>query len=146
MTIRLSHRLSPLSLLQQVLHGLHHRQLRPWELFRDDNDNDNADDYDYDVDDDDDVNHDGETMIDYQLSNQALYSSGPSDSYENRPWVARYEKRNLLRKIFDRQVWIQEPALRQIQDTIFLQALAFGLLVAAVFTVGFILLPKGNYF
>lgn len=72
-----------------VLHGLHHRQLRPWELFRDE------------------------------------------ESGEYAP-----EKERKLR-IFDKQVWVEEPALRQLQDRIFFQALAvasiFTLVLAAIF-------------
>lgn len=67
-------------------------------------------------------------------------------SYENEPWVVKYEKRSLVRKVFDRQVWIQEPALRQIQDTIFLQAIAAGLILTLVAMAIFIPLPAGDYF
>ena len=66
-----------------VLHGLHHRQLRPWELFRDE------------------------------------------ESGEYAP-----EKERKLR-IFDKEVWVEEPALRQLHDRIFFQALA----VASLFTL-----------
>lgn len=60
--------------------------------------------------------------------------------------MARYEKRNLVRKVFDRQVWIQEPALRQIQDTIFLQAVGVALVLSLVFTAVFVALPKGKFY
>jgi hypothetical protein len=43
-------------------------------------------------------------------------------------------------------VWIQEPALRQIQDTIFVQAILTGFVITAI-TVGvFCAIPKGNKF
>lgn len=67
-------------------------------------------------------------------------------SWEDEPWVAKYEKRNFVRKIFDREVWIEEPVLRQIQDTIFLQAALGAFVVAAVGTVIFCVVPKGNYY
>jgi Regulator of G protein signaling domain len=72
-----------------VLHGLHHRQLRPYELFRD----------------------------------------------EETGEYAPNKERKL--RIFDKEVWVEEPALRQLQDRIFFQALAvaslFTLLMAAIF-------------
>ncbi|KAF2800732.1 hypothetical protein K505DRAFT_263316 [Melanomma pulvis-pyrius CBS 109.77] len=106
-----------------VLHGMHHRHLRPWELFTSDDESDG-----------------------YDLKGESQDSLSSSNSYEDEPWVAKYEKRNVVRKIFDREVWIKEPALRQIQDTIFLQAI-FGALVLSIIIVGiFCAFPKGNYF
>lgn len=109
-----------------VLHGMHHRHLRPWELFTSDDE-----------------------TIDYDLKGgpeDSLSSHNLRNSYEDEPWVAKYEKRNLIRKIFDREVWIQEPALRQIQDTIFLQAI-LGALIFSIVIVGiFCAFPKGNFF
>lgn len=102
-----------------VLHGMHHRHLRPWELFASDDSSSN----------------------DYDLKKGSFDTLGSANSYEDEPWVAKYDKRNVIRKIFDREVWIQEPALRQIQDTIFLQALITGFLVGAVLTGRFALTP-----
>jgi hypothetical protein len=103
-----------------VLHGMHHRHLRPWELF--------------------------ENPVSEVELNSSFDSFGSNNSYEDEPWIIKYEKRNIVRKIFDREVWIQEPALRQIQDTIFIQSVLFGILFAAIFTAVFAVLPKGNFF
>jgi hypothetical protein len=109
-----------------VLHGMHHRHLRPWELFTSD---------------------DEPQGFDAKLeSMDSLSSHASSNSWEDEPWVARYEKRNVVRKIFDREVWIQEPALRQIQDTIFLQSILGALVISAVAVGIFCAFPKGNYF
>ena len=108
-----------------VLHGMHHRHLRPWELFAED----------------DDV-----SSHSFEMSKESFDSLGSSNSYEDEPWVAKYEKRNLLRKILDREVWIQEPALRQIQDTIFVQALGGGLIVTAIAMAIFVSVPKGGFY
>ncbi|KAI9813553.1 MAG: hypothetical protein M1832_006284 [Thelocarpon impressellum] len=107
-----------------VLHGMHHRHLRPWELFAEDDD----------------------ATADPEMKKASFDTLGSSNSYEDQPWVARYEKRNLLRKVFDREVWIQEPALRQIQDTIFLQAVGGALVISAVCAGVFVALPKGGFF
>ncbi|KZF20906.1 hypothetical protein L228DRAFT_181686 [Xylona heveae TC161] len=107
-----------------VLHGMHHRHLRPWELFAED-----EDDSSY-----------------YELKKGSFDSLGSNNSYEDEPWVAKYEKRNIIRKVFDREVWIQEPALRQIQDTIFLQAILGAFIISAVAVAIFVAVPKGGFF
>jgi len=109
-----------------VLHGMHHRHLRPWELFSSD---DEPQGFDAKLD-----------------SMDTLSTQASSNSWEDEPWVARYEKRNVVRKIFDREVWIQEPALRQIQDTIFVQAILGALVISAIAVGIFCAIPKGNYF
>ncbi|PNY26248.1 Regulator of G protein signaling superfamily [Tolypocladium capitatum] len=103
-----------------VLHGMHHRHVRPWELF---------------------VQDDGEG-----LGKRSLESFGPGNSYEDEPWVVQYGKRNVVRKVFDREVWIQEPALRQIQDTIFVQAMPASLLLGGVLTAVFVAVPGGDFY
>jgi hypothetical protein len=109
-----------------VLHGLHHRHLRPWELFADPED----------------------TTTTPKASSEDSLINPPSlsGSYEDEPWVHKYEKRNLIRKVFDREVWIQEPALRQIQDTIFVQSLVGAFLGACVVVGVFCAVPRGGFF
>lgn len=108
-----------------VLHGMHHRHLRPWELFADD--------------------EELEAMEKQGLSQESLVSA-QSNSYEEEPWIAKYEKRNLIRKVLDREVWIQEPALRQIQDTIFVQAILGAVIVSFIIVGIFCAVPHGNLF
>lgn len=104
-----------------VLHGMHHRHLRPWELFQD-----------------------PETEV--EMKKTSFDSFETENSYEDAPWVIKYEKRNIIRKIFDREVWVEEPALRQIQDTIFIQSVLTGLFIAAVFSAIFVAVPNGNLY
>lgn len=104
-----------------VLHGMHHRHIRPWELFVD---SENMDD----------------------LTKRSFDSFGPKNSYEDEPWIVKYEKRNVVRKVFDREVWIQEPALRQIQDTIFVQAILASVLMGGIITAIFVAVPGGHFF
>ncbi|ETS84273.1 hypothetical protein PFICI_02298 [Pestalotiopsis fici W106-1] len=108
-----------------VLHGLHHRHIRPWELFAGE----------------DDHHHD-----EHSLPKGSFDSLGSSNSYEDEPWVVRYEKRNVVRKVFDRELWIQEPALRSIQDTIFVQAMGSALVLSAILTAIFVAVPGGHLF
>ncbi|KAM5346898.1 hypothetical protein ACJ41O_009903 [Fusarium nematophilum] len=104
-----------------VLHGMHHRHVRPWELFVDSENVGN-------------------------LDKRSFESFGSSNSYEDEPWVIKYEKRNIVRKVFDREVWIQEPALRQIQDTIFVQAMLASVLLGGLLTAILVAVPAGNFF
>jgi len=77
-----------------VLHGLHHRQLRAWELFRD------------------------EETGDYAPDKERKF------------------------RIFDKEVWVEEPALRQLHDRIFFQALAVAALFTCVMAVIFLSVPN----
>lgn len=107
-----------------VLHGMHHRHLRPWELFQDDED----------------------AMVEMKTKGDSFDSFDSYHSYETEPWVAKYQKRNVVRKIFDRELWVEEPALRQIQDTIFIQSLIGAVLAGAILTAIFVAVPAGNFY
>ncbi|CAJ2504528.1 Uu.00g119220.m01.CDS01 [Anthostomella pinea] len=109
-----------------VLHGMHHRHVRPWELFDD--------------------NSDHASQEELRESKRSFESFGSGNSYEDEPWVVKYDRRNVVCKVFDRQVWIQEPALRQIQDTIFVQSMLSALLGAAILTAVFVAVPAGDYY
>lgn len=112
-----------------VLHGLHHQHVRPWELF---------------------AQHDDEADPKLasssergSISHESL-ASASGNSFEDEPWVAKYKKRNVVRQVFDREMWIKEPALRQIQDTIFVQAILMATAASAVIIAIFVAVPKGN--
>ncbi len=102
---------------------MHHRHLRPWELFAEDDD-----------------------VSTYEMKKGSFDSLGSSNSYEDEPWVVKYEKRNIIRKVFDREVWVREPALRQIQDTIFLQAIGGAIIISTVAVGIFVAIPKGGFY
>lgn len=104
-----------------VLHGLHHRHVRPWELFQ----------------------ANGELGQNDPLEPKGTAPNDVTTEY----WTERYAKRNFVRKIFDREVWVQEPALRQIQDAIFIQAILIAVGISAVLTVIWVLaIPPGKFF
>jgi len=56
--------------------------------------------------------------------------------------VEKYKKRNIVRLVFDREIWIEEPALRGIQDTIFIQAMIGSLIVSAIVVGIFVAVPS----
>lgn len=115
-----------------VLHGMHHRHVRPWELFADD---------------EMELREDGAGDEKGTRSPHGSFESfGSANSYEDQPWAAKYQKRNVARKVFDREVWIREPALRNIQDTIFVQALLVAAVTTGVLTAVFVCVPRGDFF
>ncbi|PSR85730.1 hypothetical protein BD289DRAFT_482528 [Coniella lustricola] len=114
-----------------VMHGVRRRQLSPWEIFGDD-----------DVEmQEDDVSSSGE-----KGSLGRFASFGTANSYEDQPWVAKYQQRNLVRKLFDKEVWIQEPALRTVHNKIFLHSLLAGVVVGGILTAVFVCVPGGHFF
>ncbi|XDG07398.1 hypothetical protein ABKA04_007013 [Annulohypoxylon sp. FPYF3050] len=127
-----------------VLHGLHHRHVRPWELFE----SPSSSPAPFSISTDLSTTFDESELEDQGKGRQGNSSDsfGSSNSYEDEPWVVRYERRNVVRKVFDREVWIREPALRQIQDVIFVQSMLAALLGAGVFTAVFVSVPGGKFY
>ncbi|KAI1092897.1 hypothetical protein F5B19DRAFT_452189 [Rostrohypoxylon terebratum] len=128
-----------------VLHGLHHRHVRPWELFESPSSSSPSP---FSI-----STNMSTTFDESQLEEQGKRSKGgsfdsfgSSNSYEDEPWVVRYERRNVVRKVFDREVWIREPALRQIQDVIFVQSVVAALLGAGVLAAVFVSVPGERFY
>ncbi|ORY86983.1 hypothetical protein BCR37DRAFT_376321 [Protomyces lactucae-debilis] len=48
-------------------------------------------------------------------------------------WEAKYKSRNLIRKIFDRQRWVEDPSFRRLLDRLLWQAVLAGALGGVVF-------------
>ncbi|KAA8908640.1 hypothetical protein FN846DRAFT_653865 [Sphaerosporella brunnea] len=103
-----------------VLHGRHRRHVRPWELWNDD--------------------------AEMKGSKDSFETSSSTNSYEDEPWVEQYEKRSLISRIFDKEVWIEEPALRQVQDTIAVQSIICAAFFTGVLTAIFMVVPAGNFY
>lgn len=117
-----------------VLHGMHHRHVRPWELFVDEEVLDDM------------SSTSGSAGKPAQLGKKSFDSFGSSNSYEDEPWVIKYQKRNIVRKVFDREVWIQEPALRAIQDTIFVQSMLVAVVSSGALAAVFVCVPGGYFY
>ena len=126
-----------------VLHGLHHQHMRPWELFAD------PEDASASVPPGPGPGPGSESEAaggDETAGKGSFDTFGKANSYESEPWLVRYENRNVVRKIFDREMWVQEPALRQIQDVIFIQAVLGALLLVGTLVAVFVPLPAGKLF
>ncbi|PKS11293.1 hypothetical protein jhhlp_003055 [Lomentospora prolificans] len=104
------------------MYAMHHRHIRPWELFLDAEEGVQA------------------------VAKRSFDSFGSSNSFEQEPWLVNYSNKSLIFKIFDKEAWIQEPVLRQIQDTIFVQSLLIGSAIAAILAIIFVFIPAGNLF
>ncbi|PNS14872.1 hypothetical protein CAC42_2101 [Sphaceloma murrayae] len=133
-----------------VLHGMHHRHVRPWEMFGEEagskvsvgggleEEGREKEGMEVQV-------REGEGAEKRFYFDRGSLVVEQRNSWEDEPWVARYEKRNIVRKVFDREVWIKEPALRQVQDTIFVQSLLAAVLIGGVITGVFVAVPGGNF-
>ena len=63
-----------------MLHSFHASQLKPWELFPVEG-----------------------SDLDLEMEKHSSNDTGEdARSYETEPWLAKYEKRNIIRKIFDK--------------------------------------------
>ena len=71
---------------------------------------------------------------------------GTANTYTDEPWVSEYEKRPLMERIHEKSVWVQDDALRLIQDKIIRQSQILGLIFTTVVTAAFVALPPGNFY
>jgi hypothetical protein len=77
----------------------------------------------------------------------SMKSFGPRNShYEQASWKSRYERKSTFRKIFDRETYTQDPALKLLQDRIIIGANIWALIITIPLTVIFVALPKGNFY
>lgn len=71
---------------------------------------------------------------------------GVANNYIGEPWLPLEEKKSWWRRVSDRKITVQPGGLSIIQDKIVRQAEAWALIVTVPLTVGFVTIPKGNYF
>lgn len=85
----------------------------------------------------------------YSLSQRSkkgisLDTFGTSNSYGHELWVDRYRKQSLMKKIFAKQIWVQDQTVRLIQDRIVLQSHMWSLVFSLPLTALFVALPVGG--
>jgi hypothetical protein len=144
-----------------ILHTAHSRNLRPWEL---------ADDISIQSQTERpwrDSNASSTACRDMQLAERVITSPdmelkdeeasvrfsrtsmntfGPKNESERERWLQAYQRRSLVRKVFEKSVWTQDETLRVLQDQIVLGANVWSFIVTVPLTVAFVALPSGNYF
>lgn len=137
-----------------ILHHTHARNLRPWEQdldseigetrrnsFESSGNNVQLASRTADYDDIDKVDETASSR------HSNLQPFGPSNSsFEGEAWVKRYEKRPMLKKVFEKSVWTQDESLRILQDKIVLGANLWALIITVPLTIIFVALPKGNFY
>jgi hypothetical protein len=140
-----------------ILHTAHSRNLRPWELaddisiqsqtersWRDSSasstacrDMKLAESPDMEL-------KDEEASL--RFSRTSMSTFGPKNELERERWVQAYQRRSLVRKVFEKSVWTQDGTLRVLQDRIVLGANVWSFIITMPLTVVFVALPRGNYF
>lgn len=76
----------------------------------------------------------------------ALEAFGTANSYGHEIWVEKYQAKMMVRKIFDRSVWVENENIRIMQDKVALQALIWSIIATVPLTVLFTAVPAGKYF
>ncbi|MCJ1262664.1 hypothetical protein MMC22_002534 [Lobaria immixta] len=125
-----------------IFHSTHCRGLRPWEQF---GDNASLTTLGGTVDDEATLSTDDVYSLP-QRSKRAisLDTFGTSNSFGHELWVDKYRKTPLIRKIFSRQIWVQDQTVRLLQDRIVIQSHIWSMLITVPLTALFVALPEFN--
>ena len=76
----------------------------------------------------------------------ALEAFGTANSYGHEIWVEKYRAKMMVRKIFDKSIWVENESIRIMQDKVALQALIWSIIITVPLTVLFTAVPAGKYF
>jgi hypothetical protein len=68
------------------------------------------------------------------------------NGFDSESLVEKYEKKPLIRKVFDKSVWTQDEALRDLQNRIVLGSNLWPLAITIPLTVILLVTPKGNFY
>ena len=123
-----------------LLHRLHTRNMRPWEM---DEEKDNPN---YMRDDDEATLAGSDVYNMHTPPKSQIDVFGEANNYEKAPWVEKYHKRSFYRKLFEKTIRVHDQALRLMQARIILQAEIYSVLITVPLTVAFVALPSGNYY
>lgn len=77
---------------------------------------------------------------------RSLDTFGSGNTYSDESWVSEYEKKPLMAKVMEKNTWVQEDAVRLIQDKIVKQSQLWGVILTTVITAFFVALPAGNLY
>ena len=76
----------------------------------------------------------------------ALEAFGTANSYGHEVWVEKYRAKMIIRKIFDKSIWVQNEHVRLMQDKVALQSVIWSIIATVPLTVLFVALPRGHAF
>lgn len=71
---------------------------------------------------------------------------GTSNSYGHEMWVDKYRMTPTMRKIFAKQIWIQDEAVRLLQDKIVMQSHVWALSICLPLQALLVALPQYGKF
>lgn len=125
-----------------IIHTSHHRALRPWEQFSED-----VSLTSFDGGPDEEANRSVDNMFNmasHSGSGVSLDTFGTPNSYSHELWVEKYEQKPLFQKIFTKSIWVQEQAMRLLQDRIVKQSHAWAMIFSVLLTTLVLALPQAN--
>ena len=125
-----------------IIYTSHCRALRPWEQFSEDV---SLTGFDGGPEEEANLSTDDVfSMASRSRSGVSLDTFGTSNSYSHELWVEKYKQKHLLKKIFTKSIWVQEQAVRLLQDKIVKQSHAWALIISVILTALVVALPKAN--
>lgn len=125
-----------------IIHTSHRRALRPWEQFSED-----VSLTSFDGGPEEEANRSIDNMFNMASrsgSGVSLDTFGTSNSYSHELWVEKYEQKPLFQKIFTKSIWVQEQAMRLLQDRIVKQSHAWAMIFSVLLTTLVVALPQAN--
>ena len=72
----------------------------------------------------------------------ALEAFGTANGYGHEVWVDKYRAKMMIRKIFDKTVWVSNEHIRIVQDKVALQAIIWSTIVSIPLTIVFVAVPQ----
>ncbi len=129
-----------------VLYATHHRHLRPWEQYSNDswatqNGSEDSDEatlaWSEDI---------YSPSPNGKKRHVALEAFGTANSYGHEVWVEKYRVKMMIRKVFDRTVWVQNESIRLMQDKVALQGLIWSVIATLPLMALFTAVPSGKLF
>ncbi len=125
-----------------IIHTSHRRALRPWEQF---SENVSLTSFDGGPEEEAYLSTDDMfSMVSRSRNGVSLESFGTSNSYSHEFWVEKYKQKHLFQKIFTKSIWVQEQAVRLLQDKIVKQSHAWALIISVLLTALVVALPQAD--
>jgi hypothetical protein len=84
--------------------------------------------------------------VSLRFERSSMNTFGPKNDWEREWWERAYQRRRLVRQVFEKSVWTQDETLRVLRDRIVLGANVWSFIVITPMMVVFVALPSGNYF
>lgn len=77
---------------------------------------------------------------------ERLRALGPSNKFEEEPWLRSYHEKPVWRRVFDVSIVNHNRYLRALQDRAVFSSLLWASFFVVVLTVASVLIPSGNFF